>query len=88
MRRGDFIATFGSAAVAWPVAAGAQQPKKLPTIGLEPMDHRFCERLHELGADAVVGTAAAERPRAEVLAIAGDGVDHAMDYTGNPELLA
>ena len=43
--------------------------------------------LRELGADAVVGTADAERARAEVLVIAGDGVDHAVDYTGNPELL-
>ena len=43
--------------------------------------------LRELGADAVVGTADAERARVEVLAITGDGVDHAVDYTGNPELL-
>jgi threonine dehydrogenase-like Zn-dependent dehydrogenase len=47
----------------------------------------FVQRLRELGADAVVGTADAERARAEVLAITGDGVDHAVDYTGNPELL-
>ena len=43
--------------------------------------------LRDLGADAVVGTADAERARAELLAITGDGVDHAVDYTGNPELL-
>jgi len=43
--------------------------------------------LRELGADVVVATADAERARAEVLAITGDGVDHAVDYTGNPDLL-
>jgi threonine dehydrogenase-like Zn-dependent dehydrogenase len=43
--------------------------------------------LRDLGADAVVGTADAERARGGVLATAGDGVDHAVDYTGNPELL-
>jgi putative oxidoreductase len=44
--------------------------------------------LRELGADAVVVTADAERARAEVLALTGgEGVDHAVDYTGSPELL-
>jgi putative oxidoreductase len=44
--------------------------------------------LRELGADAVVVTADAERARADVLALTGgEGVDHAVDYTGSPELL-
>jgi putative oxidoreductase len=44
--------------------------------------------LSELGADAVAVTADAERACADVLALtAGEGVDHAVDYTGNPELL-
>ncbi len=44
--------------------------------------------LRELGADAVVVTGDAERARADVLALtAGEGVDHAVDYTGSPELL-
>ena len=43
--------------------------------------------LRDLGADEVVCTADADRARAEVLATTGDGVDHAVDYTGNPELL-
>jgi NADPH:quinone reductase-like Zn-dependent oxidoreductase len=44
--------------------------------------------LRELGADAVVITADAEGARAEVFSLTcGEGVDHAVDYTGSPELL-
>jgi len=44
--------------------------------------------LRELGADGAVVTGDAERARAEVLALTGgEGADHAVDYTGSPELL-
>jgi NADPH:quinone reductase-like Zn-dependent oxidoreductase len=44
--------------------------------------------LRELGADFAVVTADPDHARAEVLALTGgDGVDHAVDYTGSPELL-
>ncbi len=44
--------------------------------------------LQDLGADAAVVTQDAERAQAELLALTGgEGVDHAVDYTGSPELL-
>jgi NADPH:quinone reductase-like Zn-dependent oxidoreductase len=44
--------------------------------------------LRELGADAAVVTSDFERARSEVLALTGnDGAEHAVDYTGNPDML-
>jgi putative tryptophan/tyrosine transport system substrate-binding protein len=58
MRRREFITVLGSAAFAWPFPARAQQPGKLPTIGLlgsgtsSAQNHlvaAFVQRLRELG---------------------------------------
>src|SRR5262245_24332700 len=52
MRRRAFISLLGGAAVAWPLTARAQQPAKIPRIGIideAPMWNAFRQGLRDLG---------------------------------------
>ena len=57
IERRKFLAALGGAAAAWPLAALAQQPGRLPTVGFlgtdasgwSPWTAAFVQRLHELG---------------------------------------
>jgi putative ABC transport system substrate-binding protein len=52
MRRREFIAVVGGAAVTWPLTAHGQQPGKIPRIGIiddAPMWQAFRQALRELG---------------------------------------
>ena len=52
MKRREFITLLGGAAIAWPLAARAQQQRKIPRIGIiddAPIWNAFREGIRDLG---------------------------------------
>ena len=56
MQRREFITLLGGAAVAWPLAARAQQPNRIPRVGVlasasatSPIEDAFRQGMRDLG---------------------------------------
>src|SRR5689334_9781803 len=100
MRRREFITLAGSTAIAWPLAARAQQPASRLTIGYlsggtvatqGPLIAAFARRLGELGwiegRDAIIERRLAEGHIERFAALAAELVDRKADVivtTGTP----
>src|SRR5215510_12878522 len=98
MRRREFITLLGSAAVAWPLSAPAQQPTKIPRIGIiddSPIWNAFRHGLRDLGYlegqniafDYAYGEGAPERLAEAAAALVRRPVDVIATY-GTPASLA
>jgi len=103
MRRREFVTLLGGA-VAWPLAAHAQQPTKLRTIGFSGQSTRsseselvaaFTQRLHELGwienRTVVIEYRWSEGRAERVVQIAAEFVRLKVDVivtSGTPQVLA
>jgi ABC-type uncharacterized transport system substrate-binding protein len=104
MKRRDFITLLGGTAVAWPLAARAQQPGKLPTIGFLGQSTRsaatewvaaFVQRLRELGwiegRNVAIDYRWGEGRSERAAEIAAQFVRHKVDIivtSGTPQVLA
>ena len=102
--RRELLAALGGAAVAWPLAARAQQPRKLQTIGFMGQSTRsaasewvapFVQRLHELGwiegRTVAIEYRWAEGREERIAQIAAEFVRLKVDIvvtSGTPEVLA
>ena len=102
--RRELLAALGGAAVAWPLAARAQQPRKLQTIGFMVQSTRsaasewvapFVQRLHELGwiegRTVAIEYRWAEGREERIAQIAAELVRLKVDIivtSGTPEVLA
>ena len=104
MKRRTFITLLGGAAAAWPLAARAQQPGKLPTIGFlgastpagqSQRTAAFVQRLNELGwsegRTVAIDYGWAEGRAERAAEIAAEFARHKVDViftSGTPAVLA
>lgn len=86
VRMGESVVVFGSGGVGLNIVQGAAMVSAWPVIALDRFDNRL-QLAREVGATHTVNSLK-EDPEGAIRQIVGGGVDHFIDNTGNPDIIA